>query len=290
MAEKFKTIALIGKYQSPDIAAPLGTLARFLTERGIQVLLARQTAERVGTLGLPSENLPELAARADLAIVMGGDGTMLNIARTLVEHDVPLLGINQGRLGFLTDVSIDTMDETIGRVLAGDYITEERILLRSSVWRAGEKVFDGCSFNDVVVGKGTIGRLIEVIIYIDGDFVYSQRLDGIVVATPTGSTAYALSAGGPILHPSVEAVALVPICPHTLSARPIVLNSHASIEVLVTHADDARVHFDGQRHFDLIQGDRVRVGRAERTIRLLHPVDHSYYALLRQKLHWGEKL
>jgi len=290
MSQPFKTIALIGKYNSPEISEPLLRLAHFLVERQYTVLVARQTAERIGTSIYSMANLSEIGELADVAVVMGGDGTMLNIARTLLTFDVPLIGINQGRLGFLTDVSIDTMFDTVVEMLNGEYSSEDRILLNAEIWRGGGKAFDACAFNDVVVGKGSTGRLIEIEVSIDGEFVNSQRADGLVVATPTGSTAYALSAGGPILHPTLEAIALVPICPHTLSSRPIAVNSHSAVEISIIYADDARVHFDGQRHFDLKVGDKVRVKRAKNTVHLLHPIGHSYYDMLRQKLHWGEKL
>lgn len=290
MPHIFKTIALIGKYSGPEIGTPLLRLAKFLQERQYGVVVARQTAEMVGAVDYATANLSEIGELADLAVVLGGDGTMLNIARTLVAFKVPLVGINQGRLGFLADVSVDIMLDTIADMLEGQFSSEERILLRAEIWRGGEKAFDACAFNDVVVNKGNTGRLIEMETVIDGAFVNSQRADGLVVATPTGSTAYALSAGGPILHPSLEVIVLVPICPHTLAARPIAVSGAATVEIVLTHADDARIHFDGQRHFDLQEGDRVIIRRTENTIRLLHPVGHSYYDMLRQKLHWGEKL
>ena len=170
------------------------------------------------------------------------------------------------------------------------YVAEERILLNGQIRRGGERVFEATAFNDVVVGKGGSGRLIDLEISINSEFVYSQRADGLVVTSPTGTTAYALSAGGPIVHPTLEAVALVPICPHTLSARPIVVSSHSRIELHLTHADDARVHFDGQHYFDLQAGDHVWITRASRPVTLLHPHSYSYYDTLRQKLHWGKKL
>ena len=290
MHTPFKTVALIGKYRSPEIGEPLLRLAKFLAQQGYQIMISRQTGEAIESLGYPLATLAEIGERADVAIVLGGDGTMLNIARNLVNHHVPLIGINQGRLGFLTDVSIDTMLDTIGEMLRGEHTGEGRILLDTLVRRAGVSVSDEIAFNDVVVSKGSAGRLIEFEVSIDGQFVYSQRSDGLVVATPTGSTAYALSSGGPLLHPTLEAMVLVPICPHTLSARPIAVNSHSVVEITLTHADDARVHFDGQHHFDVSVGDKIVIQRAENTIRLLHPVGHSYYDTLRQKLHWGEKL
>ena len=290
MNSDFKTIALVGKYNRPGSTGSLLRLADYLRKRGHEVMLTPHTAEFCDTLDYPVATLSEMGTVADLAIVMGGDGTLLNIARTLVDHRVPLIGVNQGRLGFLADVSIDTMFSTLEDMLSGQYVAEERIMLMASVERAEDVLIAAYAFNDVVVSKSTLGRLIEFEVYIDNQFVYSQRADGLVVASPTGSTAYALSSGGPILHPTLEAVVMVPICPHTLSARPIAVNSHSEIEINLIHADDARVHFDGQQHADLKIGDRVVIQRARNTVRLLHPVGHNYYDTLRQKLHWGEKL
>jgi NAD+ kinase len=290
MTASFRTIALIGKYNSPDIGEPLLKLANFLHEREVDVVISRHTGERIGNTHYPMADLSEIGEMADLAIVLGGDGTMLNIARSMVAYNVPLVGVNQGRLGFLTDVSIDTMLTTVGEILDGEYLTEDRILLNGVILRKGQHVFEACAFNDIVVSKANTGRLIEFEVLIDGQFVYSQRSDGLVVATPTGSTAYALSAGGPILHPTLEAFSLVPICPHTLSARPIAVNSNSTLEIILIHADDARVHFDGQRRFDLQVNDQVVLRRAPNSVRLLHPLGHSYYDTLREKLHWGEKL
>ena len=182
------------------------------------------------------------------------------------------------------------MRETLDEILAGEYVSEERFLLNAEVYREGSRITETTAFNDVVVSKGAAGRLIEIEVFIDGRFVYSQRSDGLVVATPTGSTAYALSAGGPIIHPTLEAMVLVPICPHTLSNRPIAVNSHAEVEILVIRADDCSSHFDGQSRVSLVVGDKVMVRRSPHTVRLLHPKGHSYYDMLREKLHWGEKL
>jgi NAD+ kinase len=290
MNPDFKTIALVGKYNRPGNTGSLLRLGDYLRKRGHEVMLTPHTAECCATLDYPVATLNEIGKVADLAIVMGGDGTLLNIARTLVDHRVPLIGVNQGRLGFLADVSIDTMFSTLEDMLSGQYVAEERIMLMASVERNDDVLIAAYAFNDVVVSKSTLGRLIEFEVYIDNQFVYSQRADGLVLASPTGSTAYALSGGGPILHPTLEAVVLVPICPHTLSARPIAVNSHYEIEINLIHADDARVHFDGQQHADLMIGDRVVIQRATHTVRLLHPIGHNYYDTLRQKLHWGEKL
>ncbi len=290
MDSDFKTIALIGKYNSPASAGSLMRLAGFLRERGHQVLLTAHTAESCRIEGYAIHTLKEIGSLVDLAIVLGGDGTLLNIARALVDFRVPLIGVNQGRLGFLADVSLDTMFTTLDEMLCGQYQAEERIMLEASVERHDDVLIANYAFNDVVVSKSTMGRLIEFEVYVDDQFVYSQRADGLIVASPTGSTAYALSGGGPILHPTLEAVVMVPICPHTLSARPIALNSRSEIEINLIHAEDARVHFDGQQHADLRVGDRVVIRRARHTVRLLHPEGHNYYDTLRQKLHWGEKL
>ncbi len=293
MEADFKTIALVGKYNSPACGASLLRLAAFLRERGHEVVLAAHTADlcEIDDLrGYRVSTLKEIGGLVDLALVMGGDGTLLNIARALVDHRIPLIGINQGRLGFLADVPLDTMFSTLDEMLSGQYMAEDRIMLEASVERHDDILIANYAFNDVVVSKSTMGRLIEFEVYVDNQFVYSQRADGLVVASPTGSTAYALSAGGPILHPTLEAVVMAPICPHTLSARPIALNSRSEIEINLIHAEDARVHFDGQQHADLRIGDRVVIRRANNTIRLLHPEGHNYYDTLRQKLHWGEKL
>ena len=289
MQRPFRTIALIGKYKSPEIAEPLLRLGHFLAERKIRVLLDQLTASHIGDCPYPVLPLEELGRQADLAIVIGGDGTMLNIARTFAPHDVALVGVNQGRLGFLTDISIDTMFDTIGAMLKGEFVTEARMLLHAEIFRAQARVFDVLALNDAVVSKGLKGSMIEFEVRIDGQFVYSQRSDGLIVATPTGSTAYALSAGGPIVHPSLSVIALVPICPHTLSNRPVVISSESTVEIVVQGAYDPYAHFDSHSHFDLQDGDRIVLRRYEHGISLLHPSGHRYYAMLREKLNWNRE-
>ena len=289
MKTSFKTVALIGKYKSPEIAEPLLKLARFLEERHVKVLLDRLTASHIGSCPYPVLRLEDLGQQADLAIVIGGDGTMLNIARTFAPYDVALVGINQGRLGFLTDISIDTMFETIGAILDGKFVAEDRMLLASEIFSGGERVFEVLAFNDVVISKGIKGSMMEFELRIDGQFIYSQRSDGLIVATPTGSTAYALSSGGPIVHPSLNLMTLVPVCPHTLSNRPIVISSDCTIEIIVHGADDPHAHFDSHSHFDLREGDRIVVRRYPHAISLLHPLGHSYYGMLREKLNWNRE-
>ena len=288
MNPSFKTVGLIGKYKSLEIAGPLLKLGEYLTQRGVKVLIDRLTASHIGDSRFPVMVLEDIGREADLAIVLGGDGTMLNIARTLAPFDVALVGINQGRLGFLTDISLDTMIETIGSILDGKYVTEERMLLAAEVFDGDERVFDVLAFNEAVVSKGVKGSMVELEVRIDGKFLYALRADGLIVATPTGSTAYALSSGGPIIHPSLSAMALVPICPHTFSSRPIVISSDSVVEIIVKRDPDMRALFDSHSRFDLREGSRVVVRRSGHTIRLLHPVGHDYYNMLRAKLHWTE--
>jgi NAD+ kinase len=282
----FETVALIGKYNSPEIAEPVLQLGRFFDQRGVAVMLDALSASHVGSWPHTVSPLEQMAKEADLAIVIGGDGTTLNIARILAPFDVPLVGVNQGRLGFLTDISIDTMFETLGAILEGRFISEERMLLTGDVVTRGERVSNVLAFNEVVVSKGVKGSMIEFEVRIDGQFIYSQRSDGLIVATPTGSTAYALSSGGPIVHPALKVMTLVPVCPHTLSNRPIVIDGGCTVEIVMHNAEDPRAHFDNHSHFEMREGDRVVVRRYPRSIRLLHPADHSYYAMLREKLNW----
>jgi len=286
MNEQFRTVALIGKYQSPDISGPLLALAAFLEGRGVAVLIEEGTALSLGADGklAPYETI---GTRADLAIVLGGDGTMLNAARRLAEYRVPLVGVNQGRLGFMTDIARQDMIAGITALLDGEYSSEQRFLLDIEVLRGGSRVLQTLALNDVVVNKGDIGRMIELEVKVDGEFIYMLRADGIIVATPTGSTAYALSANGPILHPAVPGIALVPLCPHALSNRPITISDQSRIEITLTPPHDARVHFDGQMRFDARAGDCVRVIRSRHAITLLHPPGYSYLAMLREKLHWS---
>jgi NAD+ kinase len=286
MKSAFKTVALVGKYRSPEVAAPLMKLARFLERRKVEVLMDRVAGSRAGRGRYPALPLEELARKADLAIVIGGDGTMLNIARSLAPQDVALVGVSQGRLGFLTDISVENMIVTIGAILDGKFVAEKRMLLEGRVRSKAREAFRALAFNDVVVSKGARGNLIELEVRIDGEFMYNQRSDGLIVATPTGSTAYAMSAGGPIVHPALSVMALVPVSPHTLSNRPIVVSSDSVVDVIVRHAADPRVHFDSHTHFNLREGDCVTVRRYSHAIRLLHPAKHSYYTMLREKLNW----
>jgi NAD+ kinase len=286
MRSQFKTIALIGKHKNPDIVAPLLSLGQYLEDRNLEVLLDSLTAATMAETKYPAMTIEDIGRYADLAIVLGGDGTMLNIARKLAPFNVPLVGINQGRLGFLTDLSIDTMFETLGSMLDGQYVTERRMLLYVEVAR-DDVAYDALALNDVAVNRGVGGNMIEFEVRINGEYVYLLRSDGLIVATPTGSTAYALSAGGPILHPSLDLITLVPVSPHTLSNRPIVVGPDAIVEILMHRTAVARVHSDSHSHFDLQENDKVVVRRSPHTVTLLHASNHSYYRMLREKLGWS---
>jgi NAD+ kinase len=251
-------------------------------------VLESETAALVIQPPLPAVDAAQVGGAADLAIVLGGDGTMLSFARQLAPDDVPLIGINQGRLGFLTDIPLARMEVTLGAMLDGRYAEERRTLIDATVERADGSREHALALNDVVVNRGALGTMIDLAIEIDGRFVYSMRADGVIVTTPTGSTAYALSAGGPIVAPQVPAFALVPVAPHALTHRPIAIPDSALIAIAISHGRDASVHCDGQAHFGLSEGDRVALRRAAHRARFLHPEDHDYFAMLRRKLHWSE--
>ncbi|MHB8535858.1 MAG: NAD(+) kinase [Sulfuricaulis sp.] len=292
MNKVIKTVGVFGKYHDRTVAEHILRLGEFLRGRQLKILFDETTAELFAKPMAPARARAVIGAEIDLAIVVGGDGTLLNVARDLAPHRVPIIGVNLGRLGFLTDIQADHMTTAIGKILDGDYQTENRLLLYAEIMRKGRIVHTANAFNDVVVTKGELARLIEFETYLDGEFVNSTRGDGIIVASPTGSTAYALSSGGPILHPSLEAIALVPVCPHTLSNRPIVVSSDCIVEILITGVANQRAHvtFDGQATFSLEDNDRVYVRRAETGVTLMHPSGRSHFEVLRIKLHWGRQL
>ena len=292
MDKKIKTVGLFGKYQDQSVSEHLHRLEEFLLGRNLKILLDQETAEHITGAKSPTRPRASLGSEINLAIIVGGDGTLLNVARELAPHHVPLIGVNLGRLGFLTDIQAEHMTMEIGKILDGDYQTESRLLLHAEVMRKGRIVQTASALNDVIVSKGELARMIEFETYLDGEFVHSIRGDGIIVASPTGSTAYALSSGGPILHPTLDAIAVVPICPHTLSNRPIIVSSDSIVEILVSRIGDQHAHatFDGQSTYMLEDGDRVYVRRSEHEVELLHPSGRSHFEVMRIKLHWGRKL
>jgi len=287
MSSRFRHVALVGKYQTQGIRDVLQEIARFLERLGLKVSLEQQTALNTGLSDYGALTVPELGRDCDLAVVVGGDGTMLGIARQLARYGTPLVGINQGRLGFITDVHIGDYAEALAPMMAGDYEEEHRTMLEGFVQRDGHRIFDGFAMNDVVVSRGAAASMVELKVDIGAEFVANFRSDGLIVGSPTGSTAYSLSAGGPILHPGIAGWVLVPIAPHDLSNRPIVLPDTGEITVEIVAGREASVSFDMQSLASLLHGDRVRIRRSPNQVRFLHPRGWSYYATLRRKLHWN---
>jgi NAD+ kinase len=286
MAERFRHVAIVGKHQAPGIRPVLEEIAQFLCASGLDVSLEAETALNTGLTGYDALSYDALGSRCDLAVVVGGDGTMLGFARQMAPYGIPLLGINQGRLGFITDIPIERWRESLAPVLAGDYEVESRAMLEGAVLRDGESIFSGLALNDVVVSRGATAGMVELKIEVGEQFVANMRADGVIVASPTGATAYALSAGGPILHPSIPGWLLVPIAPHTLSNRPIVLPDHGEVRMEIVAGRDASVNFDMQSLASLLHGDTITVRRSQHQVRFLHPEGWSYYATLRRKLRW----
>lgn len=287
----FPIIALVGRYQDSGLHAPLRALATLLVQEGSQVLIEADTARQTGVTEYPSASFAEIGQQANLAIVMGGDGTMLGAARHLAPFDVPVVGINHGRLGFITDIPLQNSTQALTDLLQGRYETETRMLLSATVWRGTEQMFTATALNDVVLNRSGRGGMIEVRVEINDTYMYTQRADGLIVATPTGSTAYALSSAGPILHPAVSAMVLVPVAPQTLSNRPIVIPADGVLNMTLTamgrSEGGASVHFDMQTWSDLMPGDRIVVQRAPHHIRFLHPAGYSFFSTLRRKLDWN---
>lgn len=287
----FQTIGIIAKQGDSALNETLVRLLSHLGERGRDVVLDTSAAELLPGRHHEGVDREEIAARCDLAVVVGGDGTLLNAGRSLADAEVPILGVNQGRLGFLVDVSPEEMPARLDDILEGRYLEEPRTLLRSRIERGGEVIHEAEALNDVVIHIRDVVRMIEFDTHIDGRFVNTQRADGLIVSTPTGSTAYSLSGGGPILHPALDALVLVPICPHTLSHRPIVVDGERRIEIALRaqNTAPAQVAFDGQSSVDLEPEDRVVIVRGPRRLRLIHPQGYDFFHILRAKLRWGEQ-
>jgi NAD+ kinase len=283
-----RRVGVVGRYDTPGIAKPLKRLAGFLAGRGLAVCLETDTAALTRLRGYATASVTDLGRCVDVVIVVGGDGTLLAVARQLASHRIPLIGVNQGRLGFLTDIALADMESALTAMFDGKLVVEERMLLHATVVRAGIELIHGLAFNDVVINRGGFGGMIDLSVGIGESYVCDLRADGVIVATPTGSTAYAMSANGPIVHPSVRAWSLVPISPHALTNRPIVIGDGECVTITVTRARAASIHWDGQSHHDLQEGDQVVIDAAPFSVRLLHPQGYDYYAMLRKKLHWSE--
>ncbi len=286
MPSGFRHAAIVGKYQARGIRPVLEEIAHFLVARGLEVSFERETAHATGVVDFDALTPTEMGQRCDLAVVVGGDGTMLGIARELARHGLPLVGINQGRLGFITDLPMGAYQEALAPMLDGQYDEERRTMLEGEVWRDGEIIFNGLSVNDVVVSRGASASMVELSVDVGDDFVANIRADGLIVATPTGSTAYALSAGGPILHPGIGGWVLVPIASHTLSNRPIVLPDTQTVRIGIVAGRDVSANFDMHSVTSLMVGDQVQMRRSAFQVRFLHPRGWTYYATLRRKLRW----
>jgi NAD+ kinase len=289
---QFKNIALIGKYQSTTLTAQLANLAIHLDKLGAKVYI--DCGENCDYANVSTVNIGQIATWVDildLVIVIGGDGTLLSAARGLVNHDIPVIGINQGRLGFMTDIAAHDMLSVIDDViLNGNYTIEQRSLINARVMRNGKLVMQSVALNDVVISRGAIGNMIEFNISIDGQFVLSQKSDGIIFATPTGSTAYSLAAGGPIVHPEAHVFSIVPICPQSMTNRPLVVHDNAIIEFDLVRENATQIHFDGQECFDLEFEDKVLLSKHPKQFKIIHPRGYSYFHTLRTKLDWSKRV
>lgn len=288
MKTQFRNVALVGKYHAQGARAALESIAHFLGDLGCDVAIEQDTASNAGLSQFPVLDVAGIGAQCDLALVVGGDGTMLGIGRVLAKFGVPLVGINQGRLGFITDIAFENYQSVLAPMLRGEYEEDHRWMMQAQVVRDGRCVFNATAMNDVVVNRGATAGMVELRVEVDGRFVANQRADGLIIATPTGSTAYALSAGGPLLHPSIAGWILVPIAPHTLSNRPIVLADSGEITVEIVAGRDASANFDMQSLASLLHGDRISVRKSAYQMRFLHPKGWSYFDTLRKKLHWNE--
>lgn len=290
--EHFRNIGLIGRLGSGRVVDTLRRLKRFLLRNGYTVILEDAVADLLPGHQLQVCTRKMMGEICDLVIVVGGDGSLLGAARALCRYNVPVLGVNRGGLGFLTDISPDELELRIGEVLGGKYMVESRFLLDAFVRRDEEQLGTSEALNEVVLHPGKSARMIEFELYIDGQFVYSQKSDGLIVATPTGSTAYSLSAGGPIMHPKLDAVVLVPMFPHTLSSRPIVVEGNSELKILISKQNGIypQVSCDGQVHIACAPGDTLTIRKKPQKLRLIHPLDHDFYSICRSKLGWSSRL
>lgn len=288
MKNRFNRVALVSRPQTESVGGTVREIATFLRRRGVSVLVEERSAVMLGASEFEAASLERIGHEADLAVAIGGDGTMLGAARALAPHEVPLVGINHGRLGFITDIGLDSWSQALSSILEGIFASEERTLLTARVVRDQEVVWTELALNDVVVSRSSRAGMIELQVHVDDLYMYSQRADGLIVATPTGSTAYALSANGPILHPQLEGIVLVPVAPQSLSNRPIALPDDVTITIRVVEGREPRVAGDMQVFSDLQVGDDIIVQRAGFTTTFLHPPGYSYFATLRGKLNWHE--
>ena len=287
---EFQTVGVIGK-RHDNVAPTVRALVRALRRQGCDVLLERGTAGAANGRGVTVATRTELARASDLAIVVGGDGTLLNAGRTLAPAGVPILGVNQGRLGFMVDVAPEDVAKTLARVLEGRYVRERRLVLSAHIQRGRRAGTPFLAINDVVLRNQAAVRMIELETWLDDEFISEHRADGIIVSTPTGSTAYALSGGGPVLHPALDALTVVPICPHTFSDRPVVFGADRTVRIVLRGPRGTRAMCtgDGQRNETMAPGDAVVMSRSRHSLELIHPENYTYFNILRNKLHWGRE-
>ena len=292
MTQLYKTIGLIGKPQHEGASQTIDNLHQYLTEKNYRVLVENSVAPAVNTKDIENKSLVEIGELTDLAIVVGGDGYMLGAARVLSCYKIGVIGVNRGNLGFLTDISPDDFIEPLEKILSGESRSEQRFLIEAEVYRHGKLKSSNSAVNEAVLHAGKVANMIEFEVYIDGSFMISQRSDGLIVSTPTGSTAYSMSAGGPILTPNLNALSLVPMFPHTLTSRPIVVDGNSEIKLVLANEnyENLQVSCDGHVILAVMPGDEVIIKKSEYTLRLIHPLDHDYFNVLRSKLSWGNKL
>lgn len=283
----FRKVAIFVK-PTESLAGPLTALISVIRKTGAEVFLDERSAatlgERAGSRGYTRAQLGELC---DLAVVLGGDGTMLGVARSLAPFGTPIVGVNAGRLGFITDIVLEDMERLLPALIQGQCTRDVRRMLSAALVRNGECIFSGLAVNDIGVSHGRAGGMVEFIVYVNGIQMASQSADGIICSTPTGSTAYSLAAGGPLLAPMLDGVTLVPVAPHTLSNRPIVLPGESSIDIEITESRDAVAYFDMQEFADVQPGDVLKIRPSQRTFTMLHPIGYDYFDLLRRKLKWN---
>ena len=286
--EKAKKIGVFCKPKAPSATDILGRLIPWLRKQNYHIFLDTGTAAIINETS--SYEKREISQQADLLIVLGGDGTLLSVARAAHPHNIPILAVNLGSLGFLAEISIDELYPTLENILAGKFEIENRMLLNACIWRNGEKVEDHNVLNDVVINKGAVARVISLQVLVNGQYMTSYRADGLIIATPTGSTAYSLSAGGPIIHPSMHTLVLSPICPFTLTNRSILIPDQSIIQVkLAAEYDDVRVTLDGQEGYDMRAGDILKIKKTKTSLQLIRGPNKNYYQILRDKLHWGSQ-
>ena len=287
---EFSRVGIIGRQGSPHIDDSLATVHAVLTNRACEILVEADSVPMLHIQGVHAVARNEIST-CDLIVVVGGDGSMLGVARDFAEYRIPVLGVNRGGLGFLADISPDQIETELHGVLDGMYSTEDHFLIQQVVYRAGEVVHESAALNDVVVSSGSLSRMMDFRLSIDGEFVYAQRSDGLLVSSPTGSTAYSLSAGGPIMHPKLDAIAIIPLYPHTLASRPIVVPGSFALKVSISsNTYGARTSSDSQVDFELVPGDVVEISKYRYLLRLIHPASHSFYEACRSKLDWGSRL